>query len=141
MVPVSLAIAVIHVFGSSREYQDLALAKPIWFPSLTIIHLATVGSTLLMSVAALLVWADGGFQLDSEALPLYISQVSLSIVWDPLVLRIGEACIGVVFSSVNFGTVCACYQIFGKVSPLSKQFVLPCLVWVGYLTLVTSMLI
>lgn len=135
MVPLSLTITIIFLFGSSRKYP--ALVKPFWFPSLTIIHLASLGSTILMSLAAWLVWTDGGFQPDSDALPLYIAQVSLSIVWHPLVLRIGAAWLGFVFSLVNLGTLFACYRIFGKVNSSSKNFVKPCLAWVACLTLVT----
>ncbi|EEF45532.1 conserved hypothetical protein [Ricinus communis] len=112
LVPLCLTMTITYLFGSSKKYQ--ALDRPFWFPSLTLIHTASVGSALLMSLAACYVWADGGFRLDSDALPLYISQVSLSIVWDPLVLKIGEAWLGVVFSLVNLGTLFGCYCMFGK---------------------------
>ncbi|KAJ9181923.1 hypothetical protein P3X46_005966 [Hevea brasiliensis] len=139
LLPLCLTLTIIYLFGSSRKYQ--ATAKPLWFPSLTLIHIASVGSTLLMGLPAWLVWVDGGFLLESDVLPLYISQISLSIVWDPLVLRFEEPCLGVIFCLVNLGTLLACYCTFGKVSPFSKYLVMPCLVWVGYLTLVTFMLI
>ncbi|KAJ6355914.1 hypothetical protein OIU78_004108 [Salix suchowensis] len=134
-VPLSLSLAMIHLFGSGRRYR--ALAKPFWFPSLTAIHLGSVGSTFLMSLAAWLVWTGGGFGIDSEALPLYLAQISLSMVWDPLVLRIGAAWLGFLLSVLNLGTLFACYRAFGKVNPLSRKFVEPCLTWVAYLTLVT----
>ncbi|OAY55993.1 hypothetical protein MANES_03G195100v8 [Manihot esculenta] len=139
VIPLCLNIAIIYLFGSSKKYQ--AIVKPLWFPSLTLIHIASVGSTLLMGVAAWLVWVDGGLLVDSDALPLYISQVSLSIVWDPLVLRIGEAWLGVIFCLVNLGTLFACYCTFRDVSPSCKYLVMPCLAWLGYLTLCTSMLL
>lgn len=135
VAPPSLSLTIIYLFGSGRRYR--ALAKPSWFPSLTIIHLGSVGSTFLMSLAAWLVWTNDGFHVDSDALPLYIAQISLSMVWDPLVLRIGAAWLGFLFSMLNLGTLLACYWAFGKVNPLSKKFVKPCLTWVAYLTLVT----
>ncbi|KAJ4834062.1 hypothetical protein Tsubulata_016259 [Turnera subulata] len=136
--PLFLTLTIIYLFGSGRKYR--ALAKPFWFPPLTVIHLASVGSTLLISRAAWLVWTSGGFDIDSDALPLYIAQIFLSIVWDPLVLRIGAAWLGFLFCLVNLGTLCACYWMFGKVNPSSKVFVKPCLAWVAYLTLVTFQL-
>ncbi|KAG6758889.1 hypothetical protein POTOM_035352 [Populus tomentosa] len=93
--------------SNAKGRRYRALAKPSWFPSLT------------------------------DALPLYIAQISLSMVWDPLVLRIGAVWLGFLFSMLNLGTLLACYWAFGKVNPLSKKFVKPCLTWVAYLTLIT----
>ena len=94
-----------------------------------------------MGFAAWLFWADGGFHAHGDALPLYIAQISLSIVWDPLVLRIGAIWLGFVFCLVHFGTLFACYLIFRRVNPFAKDLAKPCLVWVAYLTLVNYKLL
>lgn len=94
-----------------------------------------------MGFAAWLVCAYGGFHTHPDALPLYIAQVSLSIVWDPLVLVIGARFLGLLFCVVNFGTLVACYYYFRMVNPFAKDLIKPCLAWIGYLTIVSFKLI
>ncbi|OIV95213.1 hypothetical protein TanjilG_21603 [Lupinus angustifolius] len=132
-VPVTLNIGVIILCGSGHKYHQLA--KPIWFAPLWFIHLATLGSSFFMGLAAWLVWADGVFKLEPDALPLYVAQVSLSIVWEPLVVN--AHWLALVSSIVNFGTLFMCYLRFRKVNPFAKDLAKPCLLWAGYLTLVS----
>uniref|UniRef100_A0A2N9IBK2 Translocator protein homolog n=1 Tax=Fagus sylvatica TaxID=28930 RepID=A0A2N9IBK2_FAGSY len=113
VVPLYLTMTIIFMFGSGHKYQ--ALDKPFWFPPLWFIHIASLGSSFLMGFASWLVWADGGFHTQSDALPLYIAQISLSIVWDPLVLVMDARRLGLVFCCVNFGTLLACHDCFRRV--------------------------
>ncbi|KAF5738718.1 Translocator-like protein [Tripterygium wilfordii] len=138
-IPLLLTLVIILLFGSGHKYR--AMVKPFWFPPLWLIHLSSLGSSLVMGLAVWLVWADGGFHSEPDALPLYIGQVSLSIVWDPLVLVIGSASLGFVFCLVNFGTLFACYSRFKRVNPFSKDLVKVSLVWTGYLSIVTYKII
>ncbi|GFY85108.1 hypothetical protein Acr_03g0018820 [Actinidia rufa] len=139
VVPLSLTLAIILVFGSSHKYQ--ALANHFWLPPLWLIHLASLGSSFLMGLSAWLVWAEGGFHGPSDALPLYVAQVSLSLTWDPLVLKIGSARVGLVFLVVHFGTLVTCYKKFRRVNPAAGDLVKPCLAWVAFLIYVNSKLI
>ncbi|KAJ0092639.1 hypothetical protein Patl1_25071 [Pistacia atlantica] len=139
IAPLILTITIIFLFGSGSKYR--ASAKPFWFPPLWLIHLASLGSSFSMGLAAWLVWADGGFHAYSNALPLYIAQVSLSVIWDPLVLVIGAAWLGLVFCVIHFGTLFACYKTFKQVNPFAKELVKPCLAWMGFLTIVNYKLV
>ncbi|KAJ7980266.1 Translocator-like protein [Quillaja saponaria] len=134
-IPLSINLTIIFLFGSGRKYYSIT--KPFWFPTLWFVHLASLGSSFLMGLAAWLLWADGGFHAQSDALPLYIAQVSLSIVWDPLVLVFGSAWLGFVFCVLHFGTLFLCYLRFKKVNPFAKDLVKLCLAWVAYLTIVS----
>ncbi|KAL5852411.1 hypothetical protein ACOSQ3_007529 [Xanthoceras sorbifolium] len=136
--PQLLTLSVIFLFGSGGgKYRALSEKQPFWFPPLWLVHAAALGSSLSMSLAAWLVWADGGFRSETDALPLYVAQVSLSVVWDPLVLVIGAAWLGLVFCVVHFGTLFGCYVCFKRVNPFAKDLVKPCLAWMGFLTLVS----
>ncbi|KAI4345419.1 hypothetical protein L6164_012545 [Bauhinia variegata] len=134
-VPFALSLAIITLFGSGHKYHRLA--KPFWFPPLWFVHLATLSSSLSMGLAAWLVWADGGFHGDSDALPLYVAQVSLSIVWHPLVLVMRAYWVAFVFCLAHLGTLYLCYDRFKKVNPFARDLAKPCLAWVAYLTFVT----
>ncbi|KAK8649520.1 hypothetical protein V6N13_130248 [Hibiscus sabdariffa] len=75
----SLTLFIIFEFGSVRQHRAM-MTKPIWFPPLLLKNLASIWSSFSMSLDVWLVWVDHGFHMNSDALPLYISQVSLSIV-------------------------------------------------------------
>lgn len=96
-----------------------------------------------MGLAAWLVWADGGFhsQSNSNSMFFYIAQISLSVVWGPIVLVFGAAWIGLVLCLVHFGTLIACYMSFRDVNPFAKDLVKPCLAWVGYITIINCQLV
>ncbi|XP_052191384.1 translocator protein homolog [Diospyros lotus] len=141
VVPMSLTAAVILLFGSGRKYRARALTKPSWLPPLLLVHVAALGSSLAMGLAAWLVWAERGFLGHPDALPLYIAQLSLSLIWDPLVLRIGAAHLGLVFCLLHFGTLVACHRKFLAVHPVAGDLVMPCLAWVAFLTFTNFKLI
>ena len=91
-----------------------------------------------MGLAAWLVWADGGFHGQSDdALPLYIAQISLGLVWHPLVLALRAYFVAFGFCLVHVGTLFLCFQRFSKVNPFARDLAKPCLLWVVYLTFVS----
>ncbi|KAK7354810.1 hypothetical protein VNO80_20308 [Phaseolus coccineus] len=138
-VPFALTLTIIILFGSGRKYNNIA--KPFWFAPLWFIHLASLGSSFFMGLAAWLVWADGGFQGETDAMSLYIAHVSLSIVWHPLVLIMALYWLALLSSLINFGTLFMCYLRFRKVNPFAKDLAKPCLAFVMYLSLVSFKLI
>ncbi|XVF66223.1 hypothetical protein PTKIN_Ptkin10aG0018300 [Pterospermum kingtungense] len=139
-VPLTLTLFIIFKFGAGKRYRAIT-DKPFWFPPLWLIHLASIGSSFSMSLAAWLVWVDRGFHLDSNALPLYISQISLSTVWDPLELVMGAVWFGFLFCLLHFGVLFACYLSFRKVNPFARDLVKPCLIWSAFLALVSYKLL
>ncbi|PKI65105.1 hypothetical protein CRG98_014574 [Punica granatum] len=139
MIPFSLNAAMIFLFGSGKRYEEFP-DKTLWVPPLWLIHSASLGSSLLMGLASWLVWARGGLHLVSDALPLYVAQVSLGIVWDPLVLVIGSCWVGFVFCIINFGTLVACKSSFQKVNQLAGDIANICAMWAAFLTFVTLQL-
>ncbi|CAK9145567.1 unnamed protein product [Ilex paraguariensis] len=139
IVPFVLTMIVIFFFGSGHRYRTLA--KPFWFPPLWLMHLASMGSSLLMGLAAWLVWAEGGFHSQPKALPFYIAQVSLSLGWDPLVLKMGAIHVGFVSCIAHFGALVACRRRFKLVNPIAGDLVRPCLVWMAFLIIVNFKLV
>ncbi|TKY72608.1 Translocator protein-like [Spatholobus suberectus] len=134
-IPFTLTLTIIILFGSGRKYHRIS--KPFWVAPLWFIHLATLGSSFFMGLAAWLVWADGGFQGETDAMSLYVAHVSLSIVWHPLVLVMSAYWLALLSGLVNFGTLFLCYLRFRKVNPFAKDLAKPCLVWAAYLCLIS----
>ncbi|XP_034684787.1 translocator protein homolog [Vitis riparia] len=120
-------MAIIFLFGSSHKYR--AIAKPFWFPPLWVMHVGSLVCSGLMGVSAWAVWSEGGFRGESDALPLYVAHISLGIVWEPLVVVMGAAWMGLGFCVVHFGTLVACYSAFRNVNPVVGELVKPCLAW------------
>ncbi|XP_030475675.2 translocator protein homolog [Syzygium oleosum] len=132
----SLTMVIILLFGSGKRYD--ARPKPLWLPPLWLVHAASLGSSFFMGLAGWLVWAEGGFRAQSgAALPLYVDATSLGVVWNPLVLVMGADWVGLAFCLVHWGTLAACKREFGKVNHLAGEIVRPCVVWVGFLAILT----
>nr|KJB72680.1 hypothetical protein B456_011G190200 [Gossypium raimondii] len=139
-IPLSLTLFIIFKFGSPKRHRTI-MAKPIWFPPLWLINLASIGSSFSMSLAAWFVWVNRGFHMNSDALPLYISQISLSIVWHPLQLINDSVWFGFLVCLLHFGTIFACYLSFRKFNHFATDLVKPCLVWSAFLTIITCKLL
>ncbi|GMI80105.1 TSPO(outer membrane tryptophan-rich sensory protein)-related [Hibiscus trionum] len=139
-VPLSLTLFIIFEFGSAKRHR-FVMGEPAWFPPLLLINIASIWSSFSMSLAAWIVWVDHGFHMNSDALPLYISQVSLSIVWHPLQLVIGSVRFGFVVCLLHFGTLFACYHSFRKFNKFAADLVIPCLFCSAFLTIISCKLI
>lgn len=124
-IPLLLTLVDISLFGSS--YQYVSMEKPFWFPRLWALHLACLGSSFLMGLSAWLVWAEGGFHRKPMALFLYLSQLGLSLAWDPVVFKAGATRIGLVLCVALFGVLIACVRSFKNVNPIAGDLVKPCL--------------
>ncbi|KAK7303790.1 hypothetical protein RJT34_14707 [Clitoria ternatea] len=138
-VPFTVTLTIIILFGSGRNYNRIP--KPFWFAPLWFIHFATLASSFFMGLAAWLIWADGGFRGQTDAFPLYIVHVSLSIVWHPLVLVIGAYSLASISCLLDFAALFMSYLRFRKINPFAKDLAKPPLAWAAYLTLLTLKLI
>lgn len=138
-IPVLLTLLDISLFGSS--YQYVSMEKPFWFPRLWALHLACLGSSFLMGLSAWLVWAEGGFHRQPMAMLLYLSQLGLSLAWDPVVFKAGATRVGLVLCMALFGVLIACVRAFKNVNPIAGDLVKPCLGWAVLLSLANLKLV
>nr|GMD72949.1 translocator protein homolog [Ipomoea batatas] len=125
--PLSLTLIDISLFGSSQQYR--AMEKPFWVPRLWALHLACLGSAFLMGLSAWLVWAEGGFHRYPTAMLLYLSQLALSLAWDPVVFKAGATRAGLVLCVGLLGALVGCSRSFKNVNPIAGDLVKPCLGW------------
>ncbi|XP_059295106.1 translocator protein homolog [Lycium ferocissimum] len=138
-IPLLLTLLDISFFGSSYQYAKMD--KPFWIPRLWALHLACLGSAFLMGLSAWLVWAEGGFHRQPMAMLLYLSQLGLSLAWDPVVFKAGATKVGLVLCMALFGVLIACVRAFKNVNPTAGNLVKPCLGWAVLLSLANLKLV
>ncbi|KAK4355685.1 hypothetical protein RND71_024656 [Anisodus tanguticus] len=138
-IPLLLTLLDISLFGSSYKY--VSMEKPFWMPRLWALHLACLGSAFLMGLSAWLVWAEGGFHRQPMAMLLYLSQLGLSLAWDPVVFQAGATKVGLVLCMALFGVLIACARAFKNVNPIAGDLVKPCLGWAVLLSLANLKLV
>ncbi|KAL3517455.1 hypothetical protein ACH5RR_020044 [Cinchona calisaya] len=138
-LPLSLTLLDIYFFGSNLHYATMR--KPFWSPPLWALHLACLGSAVVMGLSAWLVWAEGGFHRNPTALLFYLGQLALGLAWDPIVIRAGANRVGLVLCLGLLGALVGCARMFRRMNPIAGDLVKPCLIWVLLLSLVNIRLI
>ncbi|TMW91757.1 hypothetical protein EJD97_013928 [Solanum chilense] len=138
-IPLLLTLIDISLFGSS--YQYVSMEKPFWFPRLWALHLACLGCSLLMGLSAWLVWAEGGFHRQPMAIILYLTQLGLSLAWDPVVFKAGATRTGLGLCVALFGVLIGCFRAFKNVNPIAGDLVKPCFGWAVLLSLANLKLV
>nr|XP_043608934.1 translocator protein homolog [Erigeron canadensis] len=134
MVPLILTLANVALFGWNRAYR--AIDKPFWVPPLWALHLTCISSSFVMGLSAWLVWAEGGFHENPSAMGVYLSQLGLSLAWDPVFFKMEAARTGLFVCLGHFTSLFYCYKMFGRVNRTAGDLVKLCLVWSSFLTLV-----
>lgn len=130
LLPLLLVVSDIFLFG--RRSGDKKISPALW-----LLHTAWVGYTVMMGLAAWMVWAKGGFHKNPVGLGLYLGQLVLSLAWDPIVVWGGCGRVGLVACMGMVGTLCGCFKVFREVNPMAGELVKPCLAWAAFLSFVT----
>jgi tryptophan-rich sensory protein len=113
------------------------LARPDWAPPAWLFGPAWTVLYLLMSVAAWLVWRDGGFRRRGLALTLFLVQLAVNALWTWLffVWRLGALAFGEI---VLLWALILCTAIaFRRVRPMAAALLLPYLAWVTFAAALT----
>ncbi|XP_077239911.1 translocator protein homolog [Tasmannia lanceolata] len=134
-IPATLTIFTIYLFGLTRG------VKPFYNPPLWAIHLASILSSCLMSLSSWLVWAEGGFHRQHMALPLYMAQFVLGLLWAPTVFWLDAKRMGLVICVAHFVVLYRCSQCFRHVNPIAGDLVKLCLAWVAFLGIINYKLL
>lgn len=138
-LPLSLTLLNIYFNGSSDRY--VRQEKPFWFPSLLVLHTASLASTFLMGLSSWLVWAEGGFHKKPTVLYLCLAQLGLSLAWDPIVFRLGAYWAGLVVSTALSGSLVWYCRVVEEVNPIAGDLMKPCVAWAALLSLVNLKLV
>jgi len=138
-IPVLVTLTNIYFFGVSDTYK--MSQRPNWVPPIWALHMACLGSAFLMGLCGWIVWAEGGFHRRPRVVPLYLGQFGLSLLWDPIVFKVGANPVGLVIALGVCWALLQCHRVFREVNQLAGDLVLPCLGWAGLLTFVNFKLL
>ncbi|XP_071719695.1 LOW QUALITY PROTEIN: translocator protein homolog [Rutidosis leptorrhynchoides] len=135
-IPLVLTLANISMFGWNRSYR--VTQKPFWIPPLWALHFTCLSSAFVMAMglSAWLVWAEGGFHQNPNAILAYLGQLGFSLAWDPVFFKMGANRVGLLVCLGQMASMFYCYQLFGRVNRTAGDLVKLCLIWSGFLTLV-----
>ncbi|XP_074273249.1 translocator protein homolog [Silene latifolia] len=133
-LPLILTLTNIIFFGANDTYK--LTHKPNWVPPIWALHMACLGSAALMGLCGWIVWAEGGFHRKPGTVGLYLGQLGLSLMWDPLVFRMGANGVGLLVALGVCYALVQCYRSFKQVNQIAGDLVLPCLAWAGLLAFV-----
>ncbi|CAK9310092.1 unnamed protein product [Citrullus colocynthis] len=135
-IPVSLTLLSIFLLSNPKNYFSASAARPFWVPSTKVVNWGSLTSSLLMGVAAWLVWAEGGFHARPNALYLYSLYLALCVAWYGLVLGAGARWLGSLACLGKTAALVGCDRLFRGVNPIAADLLKPCLVWSVFLTVV-----
>ncbi|KAL2945427.1 Translocator protein-like protein [Bienertia sinuspersici] len=138
-LPLILTLTNIYMFGANDHYK--MSNRPNWVPPIWALHTACLGSALLLGLCGWIVWAEGGFHKNPNAFGLYVGQFGLSLLWDPLVFKMGANWAGLVVAAGVCWALFRCYKVFRAVSEIAADLVLPCLGWAALLAFISVKLL
>ncbi|KAL1351003.1 hypothetical protein HN51_014965 [Arachis hypogaea] len=142
ILPLSLTLFSAYISSSmSRANHHMDHKTPFWFPPSWALHLTLPASGFLMGLSAWMVWAEGGFHKHPVAVVLYVAQLLLTVLWDPLVFGAGASRVGMVLCLGLFGCLYGCMRVFKQVNHVAADLIKPCLAWTAFLSIVNLKLL
>lgn len=138
-IPVIITLTNIYMFGSNDTYK--LSNRPNWVPPIWALHMACLGSASLLGLCGWIVWAEGEFHKNPNTVGLYLGQFGLSLLWDPLMFKMGANWAGLLVALGMCYALFRCYRVFKRVNDIAADLVLPCLGWAALLAFVSLKLL
>ncbi len=109
-----------------------SLKKPAWNPPGWIFGPVWTALYTMMAVAAWLVWRQGGWGKQRQALLIFLAQLALNALWTPLFFGLHWA--GVAFAEIILLWLAIAWTIsaFWRVHRAAVWLLAPYLAWVGF---------
>jgi len=109
-----------------------SLKKPSWNPPGWIFGPVWTALYTMMAVAAWLVWRQGGWGKQRQALLIFLAQLALNALWTPLFFGLHWA--GVAFAEIILLWLAIAWTIsaFWRVHRAAVWLLAPYLAWVGF---------
>jgi benzodiazapine receptor len=125
-------------FGPGDWYASLR--KPSWNPPNWIFGPVWTALYSMMSVAAWLVWRQGGWQANWRALTAFLIQLGLNAVWSWLFFGLRNPGLALVEILFLWASILWTWRLFRPISPAADWLLLPYLAWVSFAALLNGVL-
>lgn len=129
----SFAAAGAAVFVSPDGWYA-GINKPTWNPPAWIFGPAWTFLYVTMSVAAWLVWREGGWRTQGRALGLFVLQWALNALWTPLFFGLHRPGLALIDIVALWVAILATLIAFWRVRRVAGILLLPYLAWVTFAT-------
>lgn len=139
----SLAVAVaIPTIATATSLSVAGTSiSAAWTPPVWAFHVGSLLVSGLLGLSAWLVWAKGGFHGRSEALPLYLAELVMELLWAPLLFGCGSAGVAMALSAAHVAVLFLLAQCFRHVNPVAADLIKPYLAWVSVVAVVKHLLL
>ncbi|XP_074563605.1 translocator protein homolog [Curcuma longa] len=138
-IPTVATAASISVAGTS--ISAAVAASPSGTRLMWAFHVGSLLMSGLLGLSAWLVWAKGGFHGRSEALPLYLAELVMELLWAPLLFGSRSAWPAMAVCAAHFVVLFLLAQSFRHVNPVAADLIKPYLAWVSFLAVVNYLLL
>ena len=108
------------------------LVQPVWSPPAWLFGPVWTVLYLMMAIAAILVWRQGGFTAHRLALMLFIVQLILNGLWSWLFFAWQLGGVALLDIALLWIAIVATAVAFWRVRPLAGALLIPYLVWVSF---------
>jgi benzodiazapine receptor len=109
-----------------------ALHKPSWNPPAWLFGPAWTLFYILMAVAAWLVWREGGWKTQGQALSLFLLQWLLNALWTPLFFGLHRPGLAFAEIIIFWLVLAATLASFWRVRKVAGVLLMPYLAWVSF---------
>lgn len=135
----TFAASATGVFVSTGGWYA-GLAKPPWNPPSWLFGPVWTTLYVLMSVAAWLVWREGGWRAQKRALGLYLVQWALNALWTPIFFGMHRP--GLAFAEILAldAAVLGTLIVFWRVRRLAGLLLAPYALWVLFATILNGVI-
>jgi tryptophan-rich sensory protein len=130
---VCYAASIIGALASIQARSFYAqLSQPAWAPPGWVFGPVWTTLYTMMAVSAWLVWRQGGFKANRNAMLLFLLQLAVNALWSWLFFTWQLGALALADIVLLWVLILATLVAFWRVSPLAGVLLAPYLLWVGF---------
>ncbi len=129
----SFAVSAVGAIASIQAQTFYGqLTQPSWAPPGSVFGPVWTALYALMAIAAWLVWRNGGFRANRNALSLFLVQLAMNALWSWLFFAWHLGAWAFIDILILWVLIVATIVFFWRVRPLAGVLLIPYLLWVSF---------